>query len=208
MNSPATRFELRPIAASDIPRLSALHDRLFGADSGRRFLEKAYYPTMLHPASTGIGYLLAREGKIAGSITGARSASAWHRTLARAHAAECFRAAARMIVRVRGRGPAAGLLRGLRFLSSGPSYESGGLIFFLGIDDALQGRGLARRLVEAFLERCRSLGLRRCFTRARLANVRAQEFYLRLGFRVDPEMTRLEKNRVVFRLDLPPRGGP
>jgi len=206
MNDLTPQLELRPITASDIPRISALHYRLFGADSGRRFLEKAFYPAMLHPDSTGFGCLLARNGTIAGLITGARSASSWHRTLARAHGAECFLSAARMIVR--GRGPAAGLFRGLRFLASGPSYESGGLIFFLGIDDAFQGRGLAPRLVEAFLGHCRSLGLRCCWTRARHANVQAHKLYARLGFRAHPEMTKLEKNRVVFRIDLAPPEKP
>jgi ribosomal protein S18 acetylase RimI-like enzyme len=206
MNGPPPRLELRPINASDIPAVSSVHDRIFGSDSGRRFLEKAFYPTMLHPDSTGFGYLISQDAKTAGFISGARSASAWHRTLVRRHGADCLWPAARMAVS--GRGPAAGLLRGLRFLALGPSYESGGLIFFLGIDDAFRGRGLAPRLVEAFLEHCRSLGLSCCWTRARQANVQAQKLYLRLGFRVHPEMTKLEKNRAVFRFDLAPPAEP
>lgn len=199
-------LELRPIVAPDVPELSALHYRIFGADSGRRFLEKAFYPTMLRPDSTGFGYVLAEGGKIAGFIAGARSASTWHRTLARRHGIECLRSAARTVFS--GHGWAGRLLRGLRFLSSKFSYESGGFIFFLGIDNAFQGRGLAPRLIGAFLDRCRSLGLACCWTRAQKANVPAQRLYVRSGFLVHPETTKLEKNRIVFRFDLAPPEKP
>jgi ribosomal protein S18 acetylase RimI-like enzyme len=176
-----------------------LHLRAFGANSGRRFLERGIYPTMLNPTSTGFGFVQVRNGKVVGFIAGMLDTSAWQRTLWRTRGFECLMAAAHMCLR--GWGTVVEALQTLRYLSVDSNSAVPGHLFTLAVDEAYQGRGLAVKLIEAFLDHGRSHGMSRCWTRTSKANLAAHRLYMHVGFRTLPELTKHGKNRVVYRLD-------
>ena len=69
------------------------------------------------------------------------------------------------------------------------------------IDTAYQGRGLAVKLTQAFLDHCRSRGVSRCSVNASKANLAAHRICTHVGFRVEREFTVDERPAVVYRLD-------
>ena len=190
---------LRRLTAADIPQVVELHVRLFGTSSGRRYLTRAFYPTMLDPSSTGGGYVQVAQDEIVGFIVGALDTGAWHRTLARTRTFECVLAAGGLSLR---RGAFQGAAGQLRALLSGMSRRTGALIFYLGVEQAHQGRGLAGGLVGAFLDGCRAHGLSHCWTRTPAANTGADAFYLRAGFRREPAGAGATDGRIYYVHDL------
>ena len=91
--------DFRPFRATDIPQMVDIHlktlEEDFVARLGHRFLEQAIYPTMLHPDSTGFGFVQVRYGKVVGFIVGMLNPPAWHWTLVRTRGFECLLATAR-----------------------------------------------------------------------------------------------------------------
>ncbi len=70
------KAELRPIRPSDIPEVVDIHFRNLSPNTDRRFHERALYPTICHPASTGFGFVQVRDGKVVGFIVGMLDTSA------------------------------------------------------------------------------------------------------------------------------------
>ncbi|MCX4244298.1 GNAT family N-acetyltransferase [Paraliomyxa miuraensis] len=70
----------------------------------------------------------------------------------------------------------------------------------LAIEDAFQGRGLGRRLVQDVLERLRAAGMRRVVVGTASSSLDALAFYLRLGFRP----WRIERDRFTEARGYPP----
>ena len=72
--------DLRPFRATDIPHMVDIHlkalEEDFVTSLGHSFLERALYPTMLHPASTGFGLVQVRNGMVVGFIVGMHN-SVW-----------------------------------------------------------------------------------------------------------------------------------
>lgn len=198
----AKAITIRPLLATDIPDVVALHIRTFDATSGRRFLERAFYPMMLYPASTGFSFVQVSGGKVVGFIVGARNISIWHRTLLRKYGFECIWAAFRVCTG--GSGGINQVARPIRFLSSNPQYGSGALIFHLAVNEAYRGFGLASELTKTVLDHCRSQGLHRCWTRALKTNMAAHRLYKRLDFQLHKELSDYEKIRFVYFYDFEP----
>ena len=136
MNNPrANDTGLRSLCSEDILQVVDLHLRTLGAKSGRWFLARAIYPTMLHPASTGFGYVEVRDGKVVGFIVGMLSTAAWRRTLLRTRGLACVILAGMCM---RGWASFRHAIRTIgRFV--GPSVEATGHLFALSIDGAYQG---------------------------------------------------------------------
>jgi ribosomal protein S18 acetylase RimI-like enzyme len=198
----AKALTIRPLLATDIPDVVALHIRTFDSTSGRRFLERAFYPTMLHPASTGFSFVQVSGAKVVGFIVGARSISIWHRSLLRKYGWECIWAAFRVCAS--GWGGINQVASPIRFLSSNPQYGSGALIFHLAVNEAYRGYGLASELTKTVLDFCRSQGLHRCWTRALKTNVAAHRLYKRLDFQLHKKLSNYEKIRFVYFYDFEP----
>lgn len=194
---------LRPFHPADIPQVVDLHlgtlQETFISSLGRRFLERALYPTMLHSASTGFGYVQVRNGKVVGFIVGMLDASAWFRTLVRTHWRECLLATARKCIQ--GWSDLLHLVRTVCHLLAGPFTEAGGKLYFLAIDESYQGRGLAVKLIQAFLDYCRSRGVSRCSVNASKANMAARRLYTHAGFRLEREFTVHKETAVAYSLD-------
>ena len=194
---------LRPFHPADIPQVVDLHlgtlQETFISSLGRRFLERALYPTMLHSASTGYGYVQVRNGKVVGFIVGMLDASAWFRTLVRTLWPECLLATARKCIQ--GWSDLLHLVRTVCHLLAGPFTEAGGKLFFLAIDESYQGRGLAVKLIQAFLDYCRSRGVSRCSVNASKANMAAHRLYTHAGFRLEREFTVHKETAVAYSLD-------
>ena len=192
-------MRLRRLTAADIPPVVELHARLFGTPSGRRYLTRAFYPTMLDPSATGGGYVQVVGDEIVGFIVGALDTGTWHRRLALTRSFECALAAGRMGLQRGAFRDAAGQLRSLL---SGMARRPGALIFYLGVEEAHQGRGLAAGLVRAFLDECRARGQSSCWTRTLKTNTAADALYVRTGFRREPAGSGASEDRIYYVYDL------
>ena len=194
---------IRPFQAPDIPQVADIHLKTLEEDLvatlGRRFLERALYPTMLHPASTGFGFVQVRNGKVVGFIVGMHNPAAFHRTLVLKRWHECLLATARKCLR--GGKDLLQVIRRVRHLSSGSARETGGKLFTIAIDEAYQGRGLAVKLTQAFLDHCRSHGMSHCHVSTSRDNRAARRLYEHLGSREERAFTLDEWPTVAYRLD-------
>jgi GNAT superfamily N-acetyltransferase len=197
---------LRPLSEADIPRVVEIHlqnlKEDFIAGLGRRFLERAVYPTLLHPASGGFGFVQVREGRVVGFIAGALSTPSWHWVLFSRRGLECWAAALRKSLR--GWDHLWSVVRKAPVIIAGPKTRPGGEILFLAIDEPYQGKGLAFGLIGAFLEHCRSSRLSCCSVRTSRANVAARCLFKKFGFRPLREVVLSDRLKSVYRLDLDP----
>ena len=191
--------ELRPFRPADIPEVVDLHLSTIGANSGRRFLERAIYPTMLHPTSTGFGFVGVRDGKVVGFVVGMLDTSAWRRTLVRTRAPECLLAAAQFCLR--GWNVLIQTVNTGRYFSGKSSTKPEGHVFALAIDGAYQDGGLGVELVQAFLDYCRSHGMTRLWTKTPKANRAVQRICRYVGARVHGELNMSGETHVVYYLD-------
>ena len=60
-----------------------------------------------------------------------------------------------------------------------------GWIYYLGVDPALQRKGLGRRMVDAMEKKLRSKGCPKINLQVRKDNLNAVKFYERIGFKTD-----------------------
>ena len=201
-NHGSWKRKIRPFRDADIPQVADIHLIALGEDLvatlGRRFLERALYPTMLHPASTGFGFVQAQNGMVVGFIVGMLDASAFHRTLVRTQWHECLLATARKCLK--GGKDLLQVIRRVRHLSSGSASETGGKLFTIAIDEAYQGRGMAVKLTQAFLDHCRSHGMSHCHVSTSRDNRAACRLYEHLGFREEREFTLDDRTVVAYNL--------
>lgn len=193
-----------PLIEAHIPRVVEIHlqnlrDDLF-ATLGRKFLEGAVYPALLHPASGGFGYVQVREERVVGFIAGTLSTPSWHRALIGRRPLECSAAAVRGLFM--GWEHASRMARRLFWPEAGPSARGGGEILFLAVEGPYQGRGLAFKLIGSFLGHCRSHGLRFCSVSTSEANTASRRLYERFGFRALREVEISGRRRLLYRLDL------
>ena len=191
--------ELRPIRPSDIPEVVDIHFRNLSANTGRRFHERALYPTIYHSASTGFGFVQVRDGKVVGFIVGLLDTSAWRWTLVRTRALECLLAAARLCLSKWGAFFRA-VKRARRFMTN-PSAKTEGHIFAVAIDEAYQGRGLGVKLVQAFLDYCHLHWITRLRWKSPKANRAVRRIALHFGGRVEKELNVSGETHVVFCFD-------
>lgn len=191
---------IRHLKKEDIQQAIKIHMDLFGSQSGLRFLEKAYYPIFLHPQSTGFCLVAVSKEQIAGFCSGALDASDFHRTLIRSHPWECLTAISRMVFK--GREIWSQMAYSFRHLYASSINTSGGRIFFIAVHKDFHQKGIASRLVFEALDRCRSQGLKQCWSRALKSNSTSYRLHTGLGFRVHQEMSERDKNRFIFFCDL------
>jgi ribosomal protein S18 acetylase RimI-like enzyme len=177
----------------------------FVAILGRRFLERALYLTMCHPASTGFGFVKVRDGKVVGFIVGMLNTSAFYRTLLRTRWHECLLAIAGKCLR--GWDDFLQVIRRVRHLFSGSPTETGGKVFTTAIDKAYHGRGLGVELVQAFVDYFRSHGMAYCWARMTKANLAAIRIVTYVGFRFHGELSIGGEPYVVYCLDFDKSGG-
>jgi len=192
----------RPMTAGDMPGVIEIHRTLFPTASGRRFLEKSYYPAILDQQSTGFCFVEVRSGRVIGFLAGALDSRAWHRVLVRKNIAGSLDAAVRVVFS--GWSDLTRVLRPLRFLLSGSESLEGGWIYFVGVDEGQRNRGVAERLVAASVAHCRSRGLARCRVRTLKTNDPMKRVLEKSGFRIDPVTSERDDHRFVYLLDLGP----
>lgn len=193
---------MRPMTEGAVPEVIEIHRQLFRSASGRRFLEKSYYPAILDPRSTGFCFVEVRSGRVIGFLAGALDSRAWHRVLVRKNIAGSLGAAVRVVFS--GWSDLTRVLRPLRFLLSGSESLEGGWIFFVGVDEGQRNRGVAERLVAASVAHCRSRGLARCRVRTLKTNDPMKRVLEKSGFRIDPVTSERDDHRFVYFLDLGP----
>ena len=199
------RTELRPFRPADIPEVVDLHLSILPANSGRRFHERALYPTMCHPASTGFGFVQVHDGKVIGFIVGIQDTSAWRSTLVRTQGLECLLAAARSMLKEWGAFRKA--VKSARRFMTNPSAKPEGHIFALAIDKAYRSRGLGLQLLQALVEYCRSHEMACLWTRTPKANAAFHRLAMHCGFRHHGELSIGGETHVVLCLDFDKSGG-
>ncbi len=199
------RTELRPFHPEDIPEVVNLHLSILPANSGRRFHERALYPTMCHPASTGFGFVQVHDGKVVGFVVGIQDTSAWRWTLVRTRALECLLSAARLMLKEWGAFRKV-VKRARRFMTN-PSAKPEGHIFAMAIDKAYRSRGLGLQLFQASLDYCRSHGMARLWTYTPKANAAFLRLAMHWGFRHHGELSMGGETHVVLCLDFDKAGG-
>lgn len=192
-------LHLRPLTEEDIPDVIDIHIKAFGARSGRRFLEKAYYPMILDVKSSGFGFVQTCKGKVLGFIVGALDSSSWHKTLARKRRLECMIAGIRLCFA--GWAALRETIRPMRYLYASSMNKPGGWIFFEAVDEAYRGQGMARNLLKVSLNHCRSKGLSRCWIRTLKTNKPMNRFLTQFGFRIHRKLSEFEKSRCVYFYD-------
>lgn len=197
-------MNIRPLNIVDIPTVVDIHLKVLEADFitslGRRFLERALYPTILHPSSTGFGFVQTREGKVVGFIVGLLNESRLYRTLIYRHGFICIIATVRKCLR--GRKGFRQVVQTINHLLFKPMEKTGGWLYYLGIDEKYQGRGLAVRLIKHFLNHYRSLDVSHCWTKTDGSNSAAHRLYVHAGFCVQDEINMYGKPYRFYRLNL------
>jgi ribosomal protein S18 acetylase RimI-like enzyme len=204
-NPGAEETRIRPFHPADIPEVVNLHLGILPANSGRRFHERALYPTICHPASTGYGFVQVHDGKVVGFIVGIQDTSAWRWTLVRTQGLECLLAATRTMLKERGAFLKA-VKRARRFMTN-PSAKPEGHIFAVAIDKAYRNRGLGLQLLKALVEYCRSHEMACLWTRTLKANVAYRRLVTNCGFRFHEELSIGGESYVVYCLDFDKSGG-
>ena len=176
-----------------------IHFRNLSTNTGRRFHERALYPTICHSASTGFGYVQVRNGKVVGFIVGMLDASAWFRALVRTHWRECLLATARLMLKEWGAFRKA--VKWARRFMTNQSAKPEGHIFAVAIDKAYRSRGLGLQLLQAFLDYCRSHGMGRLWTYTPKANAAFLRLAMHCGFRHHGELSMGGETHVVLCFD-------
>jgi RimJ/RimL family protein N-acetyltransferase len=203
-SSSTVESQVRPFRSSDIGEVVDIHLRTLETDFitslGRRFLEKALYPTILHPASTGFGFVQVREGRVVGFIVGMLDISTWYRTLIRTQTLECVRAGIRRALS--GWKGFRDSVQTIHYLLAGPSVGRWGKLFYLAIDGPYQGHGLSLKLVRSFLNYCREHGVSQCRTRASAENLAAHKLYTYVGFKEQRRLKMHGRIHIVYSMDL------
>ena len=199
------KTELRPFRPADIPEVVDLHLSILPANSGRRFHERALYPTMCHPASTGFGFVQVHDGKVVGFIAGMLDTSAWRWTLVRTQALECLLSAARLMLKEWGAFRKA--VKWARRFMTNLSAKPEGHIFAMAIDKAYRSRGLGLQLFQASLDYCRSHGMARLWTYTPKANAAFLRLAMHWGFRHHGELRMGGETHAVLCLDFDKTGG-
>jgi len=198
--APQENIVIRQLKIGDIQQTIEIHVNFFGSQSGLRFLENAYYPTLLHPRSAGFCLVAVSKEQIAGFCSGALDASDFHRHLLRAHPWECLMAASRMIFK--GKEIWNQMAYSFRQLYASRINMPGGRIFFIAVHKAFQQQGIASQLVTEALAFCRSQGLKRCWSRTPKSNTVSHQFHTSLGFRTHPELSKRDRERFILYHDL------
>ena len=193
------KAELRPIRPADIPEIVDIHFRNLSPNTGRRFHERALYPTICHSASTGFGFVQVRDGKVVGFIVGMLDTSAWRWALARTRALECLLAAFRLCLSEWGTFLKA--VKEARHLMTTSSKKPEGHLFAVAVDEAYQGLGLGVKLVQAFLDYCHLHGITRLRWKSRKANRAVRKIVLHFGGRVEKELNVSGETHVIYCLD-------
>lgn len=197
-NKPAPR----PMTACDVTEVVAIHLKFFRTNSGPGFLKKAYYPTILDPRSTGFGFVEVHSGKVVGFLAGALDSRAWHKTLVQRNFVDCLIAAIR--VAFSGWSYLTQVLRPLRFFLSGSERLRGGWTYFVAVDERHRNRGVAKRLVAASADYCRSHTIARCWIRTLKTNDPMRSVLKRSGFQPHVAMSGQDEKRLIFSLDVGP----
>ena len=193
------KAELRPFRPADIPEVVNLHLSILPANTGRRFHERALYPTICHSASTGYGFVQVRDGKVVGFIVGIQDTSAWRWTLVRTQGLECLLAAARLMLKECGAFRKA--VKWARRFMTNPSAKPEGHIFAVAIDKPYRSRGLGLQLLQAFLDYCRFHGMARLWSMTPKANAAYRRLVTNCGFRYHGELSIGGESYVVNCLD-------
>ncbi len=199
------RTELRPFRPADIPEVVDLHLSIDPVNSGRRFHERALYPTICHPASTGFGFVQVHDGKVVGFIMGIQDTSAWRWTLVRKQSLECLLAAARLMLKEWGACRKA--VETARYFMTNPSAKPEAYIFAIAIDKAYRSRGLGLQLLQALVEYCRSNEMTCLWGRTPKVNAATRRLLTNCGFRHHGELSIGGESYVVYCLDFDKSGG-
>ncbi len=180
---------VRRMTLADVPDVVRIHlsafPGFFLSFLGPHFL-RLYYEEC---ASQGeIAFVAVKEGRPAGFVMGsAHPAGFYSRLLARK--ALNFAAVALPAI-VRQPRIAMRVARALRKPGDARRVDGTATLMSLGVEPELHRLGIGRKLVAAFLAEARSLGSSRVdLTTDKFRNDRTNEFYTRMGFAVDREIT-------------------
>jgi GNAT superfamily N-acetyltransferase len=179
------------MSTTDLPELCRLHYVCFSLQSTRRFVRRAYYPTLLAPRSSGFGYVAARGEELVAISGAVHDDAAFHRALLALHPLECLLAALARL----GRGRALEPRRALRAEAR---------LHFLGVTPNERGSGLGTRLARLSQQTLREAGHACCWARIARRNDAWAVLHERLGFRRDGSRVSPGGELEEYRLDFTP----
>ncbi len=151
---------------------------------GRRFLRLLYRQFMT--TETGILFVAEQEGKICGFVGGVTQQVGFYATLLRQH--KWRFAAASLGALLRKPSIGARLLRARKRPREAVESMAEACLMSIGVDPAIEGKGIGRKLVELFCDEVRNRGGRTvCLTTDTLNNDRVNRFYQGLDFTIARE---------------------
>jgi GNAT superfamily N-acetyltransferase len=172
----------------DLAALCRLHFASFALRSTRRFVRRAYYPTLLAQRSSGFGYVAARGTDLVGLSGAVHDDAAFHRALLALHPLECLVAALARL----GRG---------RALEPRRAVRAEARLHFLAVTPSERGGGLGTRLALLSQQALREAGHACCWARIARGNDAWAGMHERLGFRRDPSRASPDGELEEYRLD-------
>lgn len=202
--SGSARVEFRPLAPEDVVRSVEIHllafPGFFLSFLGPRFLRLFYGEAI---ALGEIAFAGEVDGKVAGFVMGSTRPGGFYKLLLRRRLVGFALAAAPAVLRR----PGIALRVGRALAKPGEAVRSEGTatLMSIAVDPGVQGVGLGKGLVLAFIEEAARRGASKVdLTTDRDANERTNAFYRSLGFRVARELTTPE-GRVMneYEFDLP-----
>jgi len=185
----APRVRIRPMASSDVVEVVSVHLEAFPgfflSFLGPRFLKLFYGEAM---AIQEIAIVADEGGRCVGFAAGSAAPGAFYRRLIRRRLIAFGMAALPAILRRPS--VAVRVARALRRPSDAQKPEGTATLMSLGVHPELQGTGIGKELVRAFMEEASARRARRIdLTTDKLSNEPTNRFYKSLGFRVAREIT-------------------
>jgi len=202
-------FQIRQMSVSDVPDVVRVHlvafPGFFLSFLGPRFLSLFYEECVRQDQ---IACVAISQGRLAGFVMGSAHPAQFYAGLVKRRAMRFAVVALPAVIRQ----PRIALrvARALRKPRDARRTAGTATLMSLGVAPDWHGQGTGRRLVAAFLGEARARGSSRVdLTTDKAGNENANEFYRRLGFVVDREITTPE-GRVLneYAIDLDPRARP
>jgi ribosomal protein S18 acetylase RimI-like enzyme len=213
---PASEWEVRALAGTDVPQVVAVHLRSFPdfflTHLGPAFLRRFYAQFVDHDAH--VGTVAVTDGRVVGFIVGTTDAPRLYHAFYRRHfpwiaGLTALRLLTDGYVRRHIVGRLSHVLRAVRALLPGaprrPPARSSDVpnrLLSIAVDPDLRGRGVARRMLEHFCDQLRDRGCAAVGLTVRTSSHSAIRFYEKTGWQREAA----GKDSIGFVLSISPEG--
>jgi len=170
------------MTAGDLPAVLRLHLEAQPVLSSRRFLRRAYFPTVLDRAAGGLAWVAEDQGRPVAYVTGAADDARFHRRLLLGHPIEAFLALAARVARTGLHPSEAARLGGA--LPQGHPARRAAWIHWGATAPERRGRGLMGDLVRRFVAEASARSIPQCWARIEPGNDGSRRLHERIGFRL------------------------